>query len=85
MEVDPNVNDLARKKKRRWMHGRSLYLEIRISPPDAYPDLINNPSNPYNLLSEEDRLRDFINALAILWSETCQDRAHEIVKDTPEK
>lgn len=79
------VHNLPRKKKRRWMHGRSLRLEIRISPPDAYPDLINNPTNPYNLLSDEDRLRDFINALAILWSETCQDRAQEMVQDAPEK
>ncbi len=85
MEVGSNANDLLRKKKRRWMHGRSLCLEIRISPPNAYPDLINNPSNPYNLLSDEDRLRDFIDALAILWSETCQDRAQEIVKDATEK
>ncbi len=85
MEVDSNTNNLPRKKKRRWVHGRSLCLEIKICPPDAYPDLINNPTNPYNLLSDEDRLRDFINALAILWSETCQDRAKEIVKDAPEK
>ena len=66
MEAGSNVNDLPRKKKRRWLHGRSLYLEIRISPPDAYPDLINNPSNPYNLLSDEDRLKDFIDAMAVL-------------------
>ena len=85
MEVDSNTNNLPRKKKRRWMHGRSLCLEIKICPPDAYPDLINNPTNPYNLLSDEDRLHDFINALSILWSETCQDRAREIEKETPEK
>ena len=85
MEVDSPENGLPRKKKRKWVHGRSLCLEIRICPPDAYPDLINNPTTPYNLLSDEDRLRDFIDALAILWSETCQDQAREVVGDTPEK
>ena len=85
MEMDSNVNKFPRRKKRRWLHGRSLCLEIRICPPDAYPDLINNPSNPYNLLSDEDRLQDFINALSILWSETCQERARQIVDETPKK
>ena len=78
MEVDSSANNLPLKRKKKWIHGRSLYLEVRIAPPDAYPDLVNNPSNPYNLLSDEDRLKDFIEALAILWSETCQDKAEEM-------
>jgi hypothetical protein len=85
IKIESAASNLPRTKKRRWLHGRSLCLEIKICPPDAYPDLINNPSNPYNLLSDEERLRDFINALSILWSETCHERAQKIVDGTPKK
>ncbi len=35
--------------------------------------LDNNPSNPYTQLSEEERLKDFVETFSLLWAESCRE------------
>jgi len=43
-------------------------------PLNSYPDLIENPSNPYAKMRDMERLKDFIDACARIWAETLRER-----------
>ena len=55
-----------RDLKWRKNNFRRFKFEVRIILPGVYPDLDKNPTNPYNQLTDEERLKDFIKALAEL-------------------
>lgn len=44
-------------------------------PPEAYPDLVKNPTNPYAQMTEEDRLEELIEIMGLVWAETCLEKA----------
>jgi|GEM_PF-1410439 len=62
----------SRHKKRKSGPYR---FEVRLVPPEAYPDLKENPFNPYTQLSDEERLEEFIEIMGIVWAETCLEKA----------
>lgn len=39
------------------------------------PDLSSNPSNPYTLMSPEERLNELIEVFGLLWAESCRDKS----------
>ncbi len=52
----------SRHKKRKSGPYR---FEVRLVPPEAYPDLKENPFNPYTQLSDEERLEEFIEIMGV--------------------
>ena len=61
---------------------KSFQFEVRIVPLKTYPDLIQNPTNPYTQLTEEDRLEELIEIMGLVWAETCLEKARGAVRDT---
>ena len=51
-----------------------MQFELRIVPAEMYPDLKVNPTNPYTNMTDEERLEDFIETLAVFCAETCSDK-----------
>jgi len=41
------------------------------------PTIGENPSNPFSMLSDEERLKDFIETFSLLWAESCREVAEE--------
>ena len=35
--------------------------------------LESNPTNPFSMLSDEERLKDFIETFGLLWAESCRE------------
>lgn len=58
---------------RKRINSKSFQFEVKIAPLDAYPDLKNNPTNLYALMSDEERLEDLIETLGVIWAETCRE------------
>lgn len=53
------------------------YFTVEAVDAESDPDFKNNDSNPYAQLSEEERIKDFIEMFAILWVETCREKARD--------
>jgi len=54
---------------------KSFQFEVRLVPLETYPDLIQNPANPYTQMTEEDRLEELIEIMGLVWAETCLEKA----------
>lgn len=37
--------------------------------------LESNPANPFSQLSDEERLKDFIETFSLLWAESCREKS----------
>ena len=61
----------AEAKKKRWLHRKPIHFEVRIVPPEDYPDLAKNPTNPFAQMSDEERQEEFTDMLGLVWAETC--------------
>ena len=60
--------------KRTNRKGKVIRLfTIELVPAGSDPALDVNPANPYTELSEEARLRDFIETFGVLWAESCRE------------
>lgn len=76
LRPDMNENcqtDNPKKTKKSKKKGKVIKIftvEVVVSGSDLALD--NNPSNPYTLMSEDERLKDLIEAFSLLWAESCQ-------------
>ena len=66
----------AKQKKRVGKVIRSFKVEI--SDAGSMPELYVNPNNPYAQLSEEERLKEFIDIFGLLWAESCRETSKDI-------
>ena len=69
-------SETANKKSKS---GR-YHFQVRLIPPEAYPDLKENPLNPYAQMSDEDRLEELIEIMGLVWAETCLEKARAASK-----
>ncbi|OGW83127.1 MAG: hypothetical protein A2Z83_05840 [Omnitrophica bacterium GWA2_52_8] len=69
------ISNGKKSKTNQRVNSKSLRFEVRIVPLDAYPDLKENPANPYTQMSDDDRMDELIDILGLLWAETCLDEA----------
>lgn len=69
------ISNGKKSKTNQRVNSKSLRFEVRIVPLDAYPDLKENPTNPYTQMSDDDRMDELIDILGLLWAETCLDEA----------
>lgn len=65
-----------KQKKRGGKVIRSFTVEL--SDASSAPELYANPSNPYAQLSDEERLRDFVEILGLLWGESCREASKDV-------
>jgi len=63
------------KKQRKGKVIRTFSVEIVSSGSD--PVLDANPSNPYTMLSDEARLKDFVEIFGLLWAESCREASQK--------
>jgi len=61
------------------------HFTIEIVDVDSCPELKYNPSNPYSLMSDEERIRDLVDIFGILWAETCREWAQKGKKPIHER
>jgi hypothetical protein len=73
LEVD--VPKMKRKRNHSGKVIRFFTVEIVVSGSD--PSLDSNPTNPYVQLSEEERLKDFIEMFSLLWAESCREASRK--------
>jgi len=52
------------------IRNKRMCFEIRVVPADAYPDLMVNPTNEYMTMSDDERLKDLIDAMGLIWADT---------------
>ena len=52
---------------------KAICFYVRVAPINAYPDLNDNPNNPFIKLPPEERLKDLIETLGVIWAQTCKD------------
>ena len=62
-------------QKPKKPRSKSFHFNVRIVPPEAYPDLKDNPENPFTEISEDERMADFVEILGLIWAETCKENA----------
>jgi len=72
-ELPNNKDKLDQRRNGKRRIRKIINFEIRIVPLDAYPDLVENPSNPYVKMSDEERENNFIEFLARIWAETLRE------------
>ena len=47
---------------------------MRVVPAEAYPDLMDNPTHEQMTMTNEERLRDLIETMGLIWADTCAER-----------
>lgn len=53
---------------------KSFQFEVCLVPLETYPDLVENPANPYTQMTEEERLEELIEIMGLVWAETCLEK-----------
>lgn len=58
--------------KQKEQAGKVIrFFTVEISDAGSTPEQYVNPNNPYAQLSDEERLREFIEIFGLLWAESC--------------
>ncbi|MGA2775353.1 MAG: hypothetical protein ABSE81_04770 [Candidatus Omnitrophota bacterium] len=65
-----------KQKKRAGKVIRAFKVEI--CDASSNPELYANPSNPYAQLSDEERLKDFVEVFGLLWGESCRETSKDV-------
>lgn len=59
------------------IRNKRMSLEIRVVPADAYPDLMDNPTNEYMTMTDDERLKDFIETMGQILADTQAEKKSE--------
>ena len=54
------------------------FFTVEISDASFAPEQFVNPNNPYAQLSDEERLREFVEIFGLLWAESCRETSKDI-------
>ncbi len=54
------------------------FFTVEISDASSAPEMYVNSNNPYAQLSDEERLREFIEIFGLLWAESCRETSKDI-------
>ncbi len=66
-------NQNQRKNKKRVCGKVIRHFFVEIADASSDSALYSNSSNPYVQMTEEERLRDFIEMFGVLWAESCRE------------
>ena len=56
------------------IRNKAMRFEIRVVPADAYPDLVENPTNEHMTLTDDERLKDMIETMGLILADTLIDK-----------
>jgi hypothetical protein len=68
------------KMRQKTKHsGKVIRLfTVEIADASSAPELYANPNNPYTQLSDEERLKEFVEIFGLLWAESCRETSRDI-------
>jgi len=67
------------KMKQKERAGKVIrFFTVEISDASSAPEQFVNPNNPYAQLSDEERLREFVEIFGLLWAESCRETSKDI-------
>jgi len=70
------------KMKQKERTGKVIRLfTVEISDASSTPELYVNSNNPYAQLSDEERLREFVEIFGLLWAESCRETSKDVYGD----
>ena len=73
LEVDPN------KIKQKKRVGKVIrFFKVEVCDAASAPELYVNPSNPYAQMTDEERLKDFVEMFGLLWGESCRETSKDV-------
>ena len=65
--------------KQKERSGKVIrFFTVEISDASSDPEQFVNPNNPYAQLSDEERLREFVEIFGLLWAESCRETSRDI-------
>ena len=71
--MDPN------KIKQKKRVGKVIrFFKVEVCDAASAPELYANPSNPYAQLSDEERIKDFVDIFGLLWGESCRETSKDV-------
>ena len=47
---------------------------MRTVPAEAYPDLMESPTNEYMTMTHDERLKDLIDSMGLIWADTVKNK-----------
>ena len=67
------------KKQKTKRSGKVIrFFTVEIIDASSMPELYANSSNPYNQLSDEERMKDFNKNFGLFWVESCREANKDI-------
>ncbi len=65
--------------KQKERSGKVIrFFTVEISDASSASEQFVNPNNPYAQLSDEERLREFVEIFGLLWAESCRETSKDI-------
>lgn len=64
------------QKSNGRIRNKRMCFEIRVVPADAYPDLMENPTNEHMTMTDDERLNDMIETMGLILADTQIDKIH---------
>lgn len=61
-------------KSNGCIRNKRMCFEIKIVPADQYPDLMENPTNEYMTMTNDERLKDMIETMGLILADTQIDK-----------
>lgn len=52
-------------------------FRVEVCDASSNDELYANPNNPYTQLSDEERLKDFVEIFGLLWGESCRETSKD--------
>lgn len=69
----------SHKIKQKKRTGKVIrFFKVEICDVASTPELYANPNNPYAHLSDEERVREFVEIFGLLWAESCRETSRDI-------
>ena len=57
------------------------FFTVEISDVSSAPEQYVNLNNPYAQLSDEERLREFVEIFGLFWAESCRETSKDVYGD----
>ncbi len=69
----------SHKIKQKKRAGKVIrFFKVEICDVASTPELYVNPNNPYAQLSDEERLKGFVEIFGLLWGESCRETSKDV-------
>ena len=70
--------DSYKIKQKKRVGKVARFFKVEICDVASAPELYVNSNNPYAQLSDEERVREFVEIFGLLWAESCRETSRDI-------